>query len=238
MCRPPVSMSSDQHRALVLRVFTCEGIVAACITAEVVLTTEQFQEGQSDGLVFVVMALAIMRTCVCALAQMVHEDVLYGKLPAIFFGILPFQGGAYISMIHLLAIADAVDTSSIVTLVGLTVTNVALSIDAIWIFLPVTVRTNFRSEAHISGDPASKQAPPDADELIRLLSRRSLIIVEADARELLCSICMLDIEGGAEVTELKCGHIFHCSCIQTWIRTSRCGCPMRCQPQALTLQCV
>lgn len=104
-----------------------------------------------------------------------------------------------------------------------------LGIKVVWALWTELVRASSRSHVHINVAHDSGQMPTDAGEHLRLLTRRSMIVEKANLRELPCSICLLDIEDGAEVTELMCGHIYHSKCIHEWIRIARRGCPMRCQ---------
>lgn len=45
-----------------------------------------------------------------------------------------------------------------------------------------------------------------------------------------CVICLGDLSEGCEVGMLPCGHVFHNSCIQVWLKSGRSAarCPMRC----------
>jgi len=43
-----------------------------------------------------------------------------------------------------------------------------------------------------------------------------------------CHVCLEDMDEGAELGELRCGHIFHAQCIQDWLARGR-GCPLRCR---------
>ena len=41
-----------------------------------------------------------------------------------------------------------------------------------------------------------------------------------------CSICLVDMSKGTEVTILKpCGHVYHFSCIKTWLKDNK-TCPL------------
>jgi hypothetical protein len=41
-----------------------------------------------------------------------------------------------------------------------------------------------------------------------------------------CSICITDFEKNEKITELPCGHLFHPSCIDTWLSSYACKCPV------------
>ncbi|KAK4357923.1 hypothetical protein RND71_023533 [Anisodus tanguticus] len=41
-----------------------------------------------------------------------------------------------------------------------------------------------------------------------------------------CAICLCKIEGGEEVRELNCDHLFHRACLDRWINCGRTTCPL------------
>jgi len=49
-----------------------------------------------------------------------------------------------------------------------------------------------------------------------------------------CSICLAEYEAHESVIRLSCGHMFHASCISTWVQRSD-MCPMRCESAVLRL---
>mmetsp|Transcript_60103 Transcript_60103/g.143223 ORF Transcript_60103/g.143223 Transcript_60103/m.143223 type:complete len:396 (-) Transcript_60103:140-1327(-) len=47
--------------------------------------------------------------------------------------------------------------------------------------------------------------------------------------EVVCSICLMPLDVGDIAGRLSCKHVFHKSCISTWLDAGH-GCPMRCEP--------
>ena len=41
-----------------------------------------------------------------------------------------------------------------------------------------------------------------------------------------CSVCMMKLVKDQEVSELKCGHIFHKECIMKWLKEYNYKCPV------------
>ncbi|KAJ8570089.1 hypothetical protein K7X08_006666 [Anisodus acutangulus] len=41
-----------------------------------------------------------------------------------------------------------------------------------------------------------------------------------------CAICLCKIEGGEEVRELSCDHLFHRACLDRWMNCGRATCPL------------
>mmetsp|Transcript_127783 Transcript_127783/g.367851 ORF Transcript_127783/g.367851 Transcript_127783/m.367851 type:complete len:452 (+) Transcript_127783:173-1528(+) len=49
-----------------------------------------------------------------------------------------------------------------------------------------------------------------------------------------CSVCLAEYEAQEYVIRLPCGHVYHASCISTWLQNSE-MCPMRCETAVLKL---
>jgi hypothetical protein len=41
------------------------------------------------------------------------------------------------------------------------------------------------------------------------------------SQELLCSICLINIENDNELIQLRCSHFFHCTCIDEWLQSKK-----------------
>ena len=41
-----------------------------------------------------------------------------------------------------------------------------------------------------------------------------------------CSVCLSDLIGSGDVTQLACGHCFHTACIKSWMVGRQCTCPI------------
>ncbi|CAB4320315.1 unnamed protein product [Prunus armeniaca] len=69
-----------------------------------------------------------------------------------------------------------------------------------------------------------KPIPADKS-IIEQLEKLRLDGLEENTRQMACTICMEDFEGGAEVTRLPCLHLYHGDCIVQWLETSHL-CPL------------
>jgi len=63
-----------------------------------------------------------------------------------------------------------------------------------------------------AASPSATGAPPDAPEAVP----------DTDGT---CAVCLADFAVGEELRELRCGHAFHKTCIDTWLRV-RAVCPV------------
>lgn len=62
-------------------------------------------------------------------------------------------------------------------------------------------------------------APPASEDLINQLPRKPVDkTMLGDDEKAECSICMDNVEMGAEVTVLPCKHWFHFECVQSWLK--------------------
>lgn len=41
-----------------------------------------------------------------------------------------------------------------------------------------------------------------------------------------CSICLADFKPNSDVNRLSCGHVFHCSCLEKWLKYWNTTCPL------------
>lgn len=41
-----------------------------------------------------------------------------------------------------------------------------------------------------------------------------------------CAVCLCSIGEGDEIRELKCGHVFHCPCLDRWVALGHWTCPL------------
>lgn len=41
-----------------------------------------------------------------------------------------------------------------------------------------------------------------------------------------CAVCLAEVEEGEEIGELRCSHIFHQLCLESWIRLKHMTCPL------------
>ncbi|KAL9389418.1 hypothetical protein Peur_018023 [Populus x canadensis] len=49
------------------------------------------------------------------------------------------------------------------------------------------------------------------------------VINEAPAE---CAVCLSDVQEGEEIRELRCGHVFHRSCLYRWLDFRQSTCPL------------
>lgn len=45
-------------------------------------------------------------------------------------------------------------------------------------------------------------------------------------KETTCSICLVEFEENDEIRKLRCGHVFHCECIDPWLLKGKAVCPV------------
>lgn len=70
----------------------------------------------------------------------------------------------------------------------------------------------------------AKPIPADKS-IIEQLEKLRLDGLEENTKQMACTICMEDFEGGVEVTQLPCLHLYHGDCIVQWLETSH-VCPL------------
>ncbi|KAI5678740.1 hypothetical protein M9H77_09690 [Catharanthus roseus] len=58
------------------------------------------------------------------------------------------------------------------------------------------------------------------------VKRYELPLVASSTEAAECSICLCKIEGGDEVRELRCHHLFHRVCLDRWLGFGRMTCPL------------
>lgn len=68
--------------------------------------------------------------------------------------------------------------------------------------------------------PGGSAPGPAAETAIKNLPRKKLSVDMLDEKtgQAECSICMDDVEVGAEVTTLPCSHWFHFTCVEAWLK--------------------
>lgn len=59
--------------------------------------------------------------------------------------------------------------------------------------------------------------PPASEEAIRKLARRKATQEDVDANHS-CPICMEEFKVGEEINVLPCGHLYHLTCVEHWLR--------------------
>jgi len=77
-----------------------------------------------------------------------------------------------------------------------------------------------------AGDEQKKGAPPASASTMRSLPRVKVTAYDIAANESPeCSICLDDLVIGEHALRIPCGHMFHESCVQVWLRKSN-ECPV------------
>eukprot|EP00434_Breviolum_minutum_P004896 symbB.v1.2.004320.t1/scaffold188.1/size279614/9 len=97
-------------------------------------------------------------------------------------------------------------------------------------------RIEFKNDDEPSGSPRSlvqqlEISNPDARPYIFSAQYDEELQIESQDSEWLCVICMGELETGSCVRRLPCEHVFHCSCIDSWL-DGHPDCPV-CRKQVL-----
>lgn len=86
------------------------------------------------------------------------------------------------------------------------------------------------SQADLRG-PSQKQTK--SVEILERITRRTFVAEHAAMPARDCVVCLEQLLSNERLCELKCGHLFHHTCISQWIyRASQPGCPLRCSGTA------
>jgi len=88
------------------------------------------------------------------------------------------------------------------------------------------------------GVPVNPLVLPDPRERLAHLTLQTFTMgtQSSDANQI--RECVICLSGpccpGEVVTELRCHHTFHSSCIASWVHNGGLGCPMRCEPALMS----
>ena len=104
---------------------------------------------------------------------------------------------------------------------NINLTNVTININDIDFEIDTTIEVN--------NQPVIEQEPEHStrNQTIKIISNNSIILKfdNDDDDEIICSICLEKINDKCNNLKLKCAHIFHNDCINTWLNTNN-KCPL------------
>ena len=63
------------------------------------------------------------------------------------------------------------------------------------------------------------------DEILEIILGNEILDVEEAISDILCTICLSNLEVGDTYTKLCCDHVYHRECIKTWLQT-KATCPI------------
>jgi len=78
--------------------------------------------------------------------------------------------------------------------------------------------------------PIPVRKAPEID-LVAVITSRTFVLGDEDEEPVEPAMCIICLETpcmGDSVRELHCGHVYHSSCLETWVKRSGKGCPLQC----------